>query len=117
MTEWNYLKRSPAEGYRIAIVNPLTLVGKELASILGERNFPYANIALIDTAGDEEGTLTDFDGAASVVVNASEEAFEALDLVFFTGPGEKNEPWLGRHHEMGFVAIDLSQPAGLPGEG
>jgi len=117
MTEWNYLKRTPAEGYRIAIVNPLTLVGKELASILGERNFPYSNIALIDTAGDEEGTLTDFDGAAAVVVNASDEAFEALDLVFFTGPGEKNEPWLGRHHEMGFVAIDLSQPAGLHDEG
>ncbi|MGH9456614.1 MAG: Asd/ArgC dimerization domain-containing protein [Thermoanaerobaculia bacterium] len=112
-----FSRRSPADGYRVGIVNPLTLVAKELKAILAERSFPYARIDLIDTTGTETGTLTEVDGAASVVVAASDESFAELDLVFFTGPAERNEPWIGRYRDEEFIAIDLSQVPALAGEG
>lgn len=117
MKQTNFTRRSPADGYRLGIVNPLTLVAKELAEILRERVFPYARIELIDTTGEAVGTLTEVDEAAMVVTPASDEAFADLDLVFFCGPSEKNEPWLSRHDELGFLAIDLAQPPSLPDQG
>lgn len=117
MKQSNFARRSPADGYRLGIVNPLTLVGKELAEILRARVFPYARIELIDTTGDAVGTLTEVDDAAMVVTPASDEAFADLDLVFFCGPPEKNEPWISRYDELGFVALDLAQPSSLADQG
>ena len=110
MKQTNFHRRSPADGYRLGIVNPLTLVAKELSEILRTRGFPYSRIQLIDTAGDAVGTLTEMDESAMVVTPASDEAFADLDLVFFCGPPEKNETWVSRHDELGFIAIDLAQP-------
>lgn len=117
MEQPNFARRSPADGYRLAIVNPLTLVGKELAEILGNRAFPYSTIALIDTTGDAAGTLTEVDDSAMVVNPATDVAFEDLDVVFFCGPSTGNEPWISRHQELGFIAIDLSQPPSFPDQG
>jgi aspartate-semialdehyde dehydrogenase len=105
------------QSYRIAIVNPLTLVGAELKSILHDRGFHYAEIELIDTTGSDEGVLTVVDESAAFVREASEEAFAGVDIVFFCGPREKNERWIARYDEDGFTAIDLSQPAALEAEG
>lgn len=116
MAERNFDRRSPSDGYRVGIVNPTTLVAKELASILEERHFPAARTVLIDATGKAEGVLTEVGGAASVVIGASAEAFDDLDLVFFCGSGEKNAPWISRHQEDGFIAIDLSESAALPEE-
>lgn len=101
-------------GYRIAIVNPTTLVGNELKTILHERGIPYAHIELIDTTGEAAGTLTEVANEAAVVTAASEEAFAGVDLAFFCGRGEQNEKWINR--EEGFT-IDLSQPTAAEGQG
>lgn len=116
MAARNFDRRSPADGYRLGIVNPTTLVGKELAGILEERGFPYARIDLIDDTGEAEGALTEVAGAAAVVREASAESFVGLDLVFFCGPSEKNGRWIARHQEDGFIAIDLSDSAAAPEE-
>ncbi len=116
MADRNFDRRSPADGYRVAIVNPTTLVGRELAAILDERRFPSARIALIDDTGAAEGALTEVGGSAMVVTEASPDSFAGLDVVFFCGPAEKNAPWIARHHEDGFIAIDLSDTAALPDE-
>ncbi|HUP65791.1 MAG TPA: Asd/ArgC dimerization domain-containing protein [Thermoanaerobaculia bacterium] len=108
MPDRSFLRRSPADGYRIGIVNPTTLIAKELATILVERNFPSATITLLDTVGDASGTLTELDGAAMVITPASDDAFSDLDLVFFTGPASVNEQWIARLGEEPFIAIDLS---------
>jgi aspartate-semialdehyde dehydrogenase len=114
MTDRNFDRRSPADGYRIGIVNPTTLVGRELASILEERAFPAARTVAIDATGEHEGALTEVGGAASVLIPASPETLAELDLVFFCGPAEKNAPWIARHHDDGFIAIDLSDTAAAP---
>jgi aspartate-semialdehyde dehydrogenase len=97
-------------GYRLGIVNPLTLVGNEIKSILRERAFPYAKLALLDAAGEAAGALTEIDQQAAVVAPIAQEGLDDLDLVFFCGPPAANQEWIARHAEDDFIAVDLSQP-------
>jgi aspartate-semialdehyde dehydrogenase len=97
-------------GYRLGIVNPLTLVGNEVSSILRERSFPLDRLVLLDTTG-QAGALTDIGDEPAVVTAISDDELEDLDLVFFCGPAEKNREWLQREDsDVQFLAIDLSQP-------
>src|ERR1700738_4018676 len=98
-------------GYRIGIVNPLTLVGNEVKSILRERSFPFAKLVLLDTTGKTAGALTELGDEPAVVVAASDDELEDLDLVFFCGPPAGNREWIERHREDSFMVIDLSQPS------
>jgi len=97
-------------GYRLGIVNPLTLVGTEIRSILRERAFPFAKIALLDAAGTAAGALTEIGDQPAVVAPIAQEGLDDLDLVFFCGPSESNREWIARYEEDDFIAIDLSQP-------
>ena len=98
-------------GYRIGIVNPLTLVGNEIRTILRERSFPLDRLVLLDTLG-EAGALTDIGDEPAVVTAISDDELEDLDLVFFCGPAERNREWLQREDsDVRFLAVDLSQPS------
>ena len=101
--------KNPA-GYRLGIVNPLTLVGNEIKTILRERAFPYAKVALLDASGTAHGALTEVDNEPAMVASVAQEGLDDLDLVFFCGPAEPNRQWLSRQAEDDFIAIDLSQP-------
>ena len=101
--------KSPA-GYRLGIVNPLTLVGNEIKTILRERAFPYAKVALLDSTGEEAGALTEVEDEPAVVASVAQEGLDDLDLVFFCGPAETNREWIARQSEDDFIAVDLSQP-------
>lgn len=102
--------KSPA-GYRLGIVNPLTLVGTEIQTILRERAFPYAKIALLDATGQAAGALTEVDAEPAVVAPVAQEGLDDLDLVFFCGPAAPNQEWIARHAGDDFIAIDVSQPS------
>src|SRR5256885_2798827 len=99
-----------AAGYRVGIVNPITLVGAEVQTILRERSFPLAKTVLLAT-GVSAGTLTEADGEPAYVLPVSDDELEDLDLVFFCGPAEENREWLLRADEDNFIALDLSQPS------
>lgn len=98
-------------GLRIAIVNPTTLVGNELKTILRERKVAYSHLALLDSTGDRVGAITEVNDEAALVGQLTEESLSDVDLVFFCGPGQANEPWLERREGERFVGIDLSQPS------
>lgn len=100
-----------ASGYRLGIVNPLTLVGNELTSILRDRNFPFSRITLLDSTGTATGALTEVGDEPAVVTAVSDDELEDLDLVFFCGPPAVNREWIARAEEDRFIAIDLSQPS------
>jgi aspartate-semialdehyde dehydrogenase len=102
--------KSPA-GYRLGIVNPLTLVGNEVKSILRERSFPAAKVVLLDSTGQASGALTEIDDEPAVITAVSDDELEDLDLVFFCGPAEVNREWIARYVDDRFIAIDLSQAA------
>jgi aspartate-semialdehyde dehydrogenase len=105
------MKPKKSSGYRVGIVNPLTLVGNEIKTILTERSFPLAKLVLLDTTGEAAGALTEVGDEPAVVTPASALELEDLDLVFFCGPPEPNREWIERNTTDGFIVIDLSQPS------
>src|SRR6478672_4881114 len=105
-----------AAGYRLGIVNPLTLVGTEIQSILRERAFPFDKVVLLDSTGTATGALTAIGDEPAVVLPVSDDELEDCDIVFFCGPAEGNREWIERYDEDKFVAIDLSQPSTVDGK-
>jgi aspartate-semialdehyde dehydrogenase len=103
--------RTMNRGTRLGIVNPLTLVGNEIKTILRERSFPFDKVVLLDSSGLSSGAVTELGDEPALVETAASDSFEDLDLVFFCGPGENNREWLERSSEDGFAAIDLSRPS------
>jgi aspartate-semialdehyde dehydrogenase len=95
-------------GYRLAIINPLTLAGAEIKTILRERAFPFDRVVLLDTTGESSGALTDVGDEAAVVTAASDVELADVDLAFFCGPAAGNRQWLEGEHD--YIAVDLSQP-------
>lgn len=79
---------------RFAIVNPLSLVGKELRAILHQRGTLFSHVDLLDTTGEAEGTLTDVADEAAVVNSVRPDSFEDVDLVFYCGAGTDDESWV-----------------------
>lgn len=96
---------------RIGIVNPTTLVGGEITSILRQRSIPVAKVKLLDSTGEATGSLTEIDDEPAVVTAISDDELEDLDLVFFCGPAESNREWIARYEEDRFIAVDVSQPS------
>jgi aspartate-semialdehyde dehydrogenase len=107
------VKSKNPTGYRLGIVNPLTLVGNEIKTILRDRSFPFAKLTLLDSTGKAAGALTDVGDEPAVVAAVSDIELEDLDLVFFCGPPSANHDWIERHREDKFIAIDLSQPSSV----
>ena len=98
-------------GYKVGIVNPLTLVGNEIKTILRERSFPAAKVTLLDSTGSDAGAITEVDDEPAVVTAVSDDELEDLDLVFFCGPPSANREWIEHHSEDNFIVVDLSQPS------
>ncbi|MEA2165856.1 MAG: aspartate-semialdehyde dehydrogenase [Thermoanaerobaculia bacterium] len=98
-------------GYRLAIVNPQTLVGTEIQSILRERSFPFDKVVLLDSTGASTGMLTEIGDEPAIVLPVSDDEMEDCDVVFFCGPAEKNAEWIERYRDDNFIAIDVSQPS------
>jgi aspartate-semialdehyde dehydrogenase len=107
-----------SRGFRIGIVNPLTLAGGEVKAILEERGFHYDQVDLLDSTGDETGALTGIGDEAAVVQPISELNLAPLDIVFFAGTIESNAQWIAAAEEAGCLSIDLSvadgEREGLP---
>jgi aspartate-semialdehyde dehydrogenase len=98
-------------GYHLGIVNPQTLVGNEIKTILRERSFPFDKVVLLDSTGKGAGALSEVDDEPAVVAAASDDELEDLDLVFFCGPPAGNREWIERYRDDKFVVIDVSQPS------
>jgi aspartate-semialdehyde dehydrogenase len=102
-------------GYRVGIVNPVTLVGNEIKSILRERSFPHERLVLLDATGKAGGALTEIGNEPAVVLAVSDDELEDCDLVFFCGPAAANGEWIERADDDDFIAVDLSQPTTAEG--
>lgn len=100
-----------ASGYRIGIVNPISLVGNEIMTVLRDRAFPLAKIVLLDSTGTAAGAITDAGDEPAIVTAVSDDELEDLDVVFFCGPAAANREWIEKHEDDAFTAIDLSQPS------
>lgn len=93
--------------FRAAIVGAGTLKGKEVAEMLNERNFPAADIRLLD---DDEsmGKLEAMGDEISFVQRVRAEQFEHVDFTFFASDEESTRKSWKDARDAGSALIDLS---------
>src|ERR1700758_5957 len=93
--------------YRAAIVGAGSLKGKELAEMLNERNFPAADIRLLD---DDEslGQLEAMGDEISFIQRVRAEQFEHVDFAFFASDQESTRRSWRDARDAGSAIIDLS---------
>jgi len=93
--------------YRAAIVGAGSLKGKELAEMLNERNFPAADIRLLD---DDEslGQLEAMGDEISFIQRVRAEQFEHVDFTFFASDQESTRRSWKDARDAGSAIIDLS---------
>jgi aspartate-semialdehyde dehydrogenase len=93
--------------YRAAIVGAGSLKGKEVAEVLNERNFPAADIRLLD---DDEamGQLEAMGDEISFIQRVRAEQFENVDFTFFAADQESTRRSWKDARDAGSTIIDLS---------
>jgi aspartate-semialdehyde dehydrogenase len=93
--------------YRAAIVGASTLKGKEVAEMLNERNFPAADIRLLD---DDEsiGQLEATGDEINFIQSVRAEQFTGVDFSFFASDAECTHKNWKRARDNGSAIIDLS---------
>jgi aspartate-semialdehyde dehydrogenase len=93
--------------YRIAIVGAASLLGKEVAEILRDRNFPAVDIRLLD---DDEslGQLEAVGDEMSFIQSVRAEQFERVDFTFFAADQRSTRASWQIARDLGSTIIDLS---------
>jgi aspartate-semialdehyde dehydrogenase len=76
-----------ASAQRVAIVGASSLLGRELKQVLEDRNFPVADLVLLDESF-AAGTLTEAAGEPTFIQPLDEDSFEGARFVFFVGNRE-----------------------------
>jgi len=93
--------------YRAAIVGAASLKGKEVAEMLNERNFPAADVRLLD---DDEslGQLEAMGDEVSFIQSLRSEQFDHVDFTFFASDIECTRKTWKTARDAGSAIIDLS---------
>jgi aspartate-semialdehyde dehydrogenase len=93
--------------YRVAIVGAATLKGKEIAEVLSDRNFPSADIKLLD---DDEslGQLETAGNEMSFIQTVRAEQFERVDFTFFASDQDCTTNNWKTAQKAGSAIVDLS---------
>ena len=93
--------------YRLAIVGAGTLKGKEVAEVLGDRNFPSLDIKLLDD-NDSLGQLESVGDEVSFIQSVRSEQFEKIDFTFFASDQECTRQNWKKAQAAGSAIVDLS---------
>jgi aspartate-semialdehyde dehydrogenase len=93
------------EKYNVAVVGATGLVGKEIMSILEERNFPLGELKLL-ASERSVGELLDFGGKSHTVELLSEDSFEGIDIGLFSPGGEVSAKYAPIAVAAGAVVVD-----------
>src|SRR5258708_10254087 len=93
--------------YRLAIVGAATLKGKEIAEVLGDRNFPSADIKLLDD-NESLGQLESVGDEVSFIQSVRSEQFDKVDFTFFACDQECTRQNWKKAQKAGSAIVDLS---------
>jgi len=93
--------------YRVAIVGAASIKGKEVAEVLTDRNFPSAQVKLLD---DDEslGKLESVGDEVTFIQKVRAEEFRNLDFTFFAGDAESTRKSWKIARDAGSTIVDLS---------
>lgn len=98
------LRRSP----NIAIVGSSSLLGKELRQMLEDSEFPTGRLALFETE-EYVGLLQEFPGEIQITQVISPNAFDDIDIAFFTCSPEIMNSYVASGAKFPDLTIDLTQ--------
>ena len=73
-------------GLPVAIVDPGTLVGRDVKAVLRERGFPASHVHLFHTGSTEDGLLTEDDGEAAFVTPLAPDGLSGCAIAFLCWP-------------------------------
>jgi aspartate-semialdehyde dehydrogenase len=93
--------------YRLAIVGAGTLKGKEIAEVLTDRNFPSADIKLLDD-NESLGQLESVGDEVSFIQSVRSEQFDKVDFTFFASDQECTRQNWKKAQKAGSSIVDLS---------
>ena len=93
--------------HRVAIVGASSLRGKELKEVIEDRNFPAAEIVLLDTTVPV-GTLAEAAGEPTFIKPMDRESFDGARFVFFAGSADEARDNWKLAREAGATIIDLT---------
>ncbi|HJZ97007.1 MAG TPA: Asd/ArgC dimerization domain-containing protein [Candidatus Solibacter sp.] len=93
--------------FRVAIVGAATLKGKELKEVLEERNFPAADLRLLDD-NESLGQLEQVQDEVSFVQPVTPEQLENVDFTFFASEPEFTRSNFKLAKQAGSAIVDLS---------
>lgn len=93
--------------YRVAIVGAGSLKGKEVAEVLADRNFPSADIKLLD---DDEslGQLETVGEEITFIQTVRSEQFDHIDFTFFASDADCTRKNWKTARKAGSAIVDLS---------
>src|SRR4030095_8436934 len=100
----NRLRRAP----NIAIVGSTSLLGKELREMLEGRSLPIGRLALLETE-EYAGLLQEFAGDIEITQIISPNAFDDIDIAFFTCGPEMMRSYVESGAKFPDLTIDLTQ--------
>ncbi len=93
--------------YRVAIVGAASLMGKEIAEVLRDRNFPAVDVRLLD---DDEslGQLEAVGDEMNFIQSVRAEQFERVDFTFFASDAYSTRKSWQAARDLGSTIVDLS---------
>src|SRR5262245_3234678 len=100
----NRLRTAP----NIAIVGSTSLLGKELREMLEGRSLPIGRLALLETE-EYAGLLQEFAGEIQITQIISPDAFDDIDIAFFTCGPEIMQSYVASGAKFPDLTIDLTQ--------
>lgn len=95
------------EGKKVAVLGATGLVGREILSVLEQRDFPVSEMRLLASersAGKELG----FKGEPHAVSAIGEDSFDGIEIALFSAGGSTSRRWAPAAAAAGAVVIDNS---------
>lgn len=104
----------------VALVEPTTLLGRDVRAVLTERAFPASKVNLFHQTGGEGGLLAAEDDEVAFIAPLAKDALETSRIAFLCGGPDETARFLKARVD-GALAIDLSgvrngQPLVVPSE-
>jgi aspartate-semialdehyde dehydrogenase len=93
--------------FPVAIVEPTTLLGRDVRAVLTEREFPFSRVHLFHQAPGDTGLLAADDDEVAFVAPLTPDALETSRIAFLCGSPAETARFLATRKD-GSLAIDLS---------
>lgn len=95
------------EGYIVAVVGATGAVGKEMVSVLGERDFPAEKLRLF-ASEHSEGKIMEFRDTEIPVETLNDNSFTGIDIALFSAGAERSKIWAPVAVRSGCIVVDNS---------